>query len=1057
MEDLQDAEFERRNVIFRDELASRLNILTNFIDDVKASKRAGEREVTRRATTGTSEFGVDYLYEMFERKDLEKLRNVAGVQGLISPKYLDTNLRRGIDSSSIEQRKERFGDNILPQAELMSFFEHMMDALGDTMMLILIGAAVVSLVLGLTVPDPHTGRIEYSTGWIEGAAILISVTVVVLVTAMNNYSKALKFAELSAVTSKRSCNVLRDGYKQMIDSTELVVGDVLFLNAGDLLPADALFIDGVECKCDEAAVTGESEVVDKDADLDPFMIAGTSMVQGMGRAVVTAVGQNSSSGKQLKLTLESGEQETPLQKKLSGLADDIGYMGGLAAALTFVVLSGKELYFWMYLEDHPLHAKPFLDFLIVAVTIVVVAIPEGLPLAVTIALAYSMRDMMEDNCLVRVMAACETMGGADAICSDKTGTLTTNTMTVVQAWVAEKRVVVPGAGIPMPTGGQPLTLRSNSMLIRSNSTVPTNVLDGLNGFVVDQFCEACAMNSTAEEKLQLDGTTEWTGNKTEIGILRFIKERVGVDPVDIQRSFPSESVRQFPFNSEKKRMSTVVRKGNQFVLYVKGAPDLLLAQCSEFMTTGGQRMALSNDKREYLKAVITDMALLGNRCILVGLADLATTAMPHDEPVDNKLCIMSILGIQDPIREEVPGAVQKCQQAGIMVRMVTGDNKQTACSIAEKAGIYHKETGIAMEGLEFRLMAEEDPEKLRSLLPRLEVLARSSPQDKYVLVDLLKKTGNTVAVTGDGTNDAPALKLADVGFAMFTGTEIAKTASDIVLLDDNFVSVVKACMWGRNVNDNIKKFLQFQVTVNIVGVALTFFGAAFSDTNTAPLTPVQLLWLNLIMDTLAALALATEQPSENLLDRHPIPRDSSLITPRMWINIGGHAVFQLGVMLWLMLYAAPHFKVEHESVQHRTVVFNTFIIIQIWNEFNARKLHGEFNVFAGMNRSKGHLKITCIMVLFQYCSVQFFGDFFGTRPLNFAQWMACVAIGAFCIPYGALLNILTRGHEAPKPSPPPPRTSSKNRLMQQQTGKVVQRLKATKALQDGVKAKEKEW
>eukprot|EP00668_Euglena_longa_P046616 GGOE01062301.1.p1 GENE.GGOE01062301.1~~GGOE01062301.1.p1 ORF type:complete len:1055 (-),score=361.18 GGOE01062301.1:374-3322(-) len=974
---------------------------------------------------------------------MEKLASLGGVEGLALPLYLDSNLRRGINSSTLEERRKKFGDNILPQKELMSFFEHVMDALGDTMMLILIGAAVVSLVLGLTVPDPHTGKVEYSTGWIEGAAILISVTVVVLVTATNNYSKALKFAELSAETSKRSCTVLRDGCKQTIDTTELVVGDVLFLNAGDLLPSDAILVEGVEVKCDEAAMTGESDVVDKDAELDPFMIAGTSVVQGGGRALVSAVGQNSSSGKQLKLTLESGEQETPLQKKLSTLADDIGYLGGLAAALTFTVLSLKEIYFWLNYPSHPLHLKPFLDFLIVAVTIVVVAIPEGLPLAVTIALAYSMREMMEDNCLVRVMAACETMGGADAICSDKTGTLTTNTMTVVQAWVAEKRVVVPGSGIPVPATNQPH--RSNSTL-RAGSASPTGLLEGLNVFVVDLFCEACIMNSSAEEKLQADGTTQWTGNKTEIGILRFLKEKVGVDPVDIQRSFPSESVRQFPFNSDKKRMTTVVKKGNKFVSYVKGAPDLLLAQCEEYMNTAGQRLPLTKDKREYLKAVITDMALLGNRCILVGVADLTVSSMPHEDPEDCQFCVLSILGIQDPIREEVPGAVQKCQNAGIIVRMVTGDNKQTACSIAEKAGIYHKETGVALEGLEFRQMVEEEPERLRTLLPRLEVLARSSPQDKFVLVDLLRKNGNTVAVTGDGTNDAPALKLADVGFAMKTGTEIAKTASDIVLLDDNFVSVVKACMWGRNVNDNIKKFLQFQVTVNIVGVALTFFGAAFSDTNTAPLTPVQLLWLNLIMDTLAALALATEQPSEQLLDRDPIHRDSSLITRRMWINITGHAVFQLGVMLWLMLYAAPYFNVEDQSIHHRTIVFNTFILIQIWNEFNARKLHGEFNVFAGMGRSKGHLRVTCIMVLFQFCSVQFFGDFFGTRPLNLAQWVACVAIGAMCLPYGALLNIVT-GSEA-QSRPVEQGNSPSARLMQQKGKGVVQRLRVTKALQD---------
>ena len=533
--------------------------------------------------------------------------------------------------------------------------------------------------------------------------------------------------------------------------------------------------------------------------------------------------------------------------------------------------------------------------------------------------------------------------------------------------------------------------------------------DGLGTAVIDQFCEAVSLNSTAEEKLEPDGTMVWAGNKTEIGILSFLKTKIGVDPADLQKSFPAGAVKQFPFDSEKKRMTTVVKKGNKFVLYVKGAPDILLAKCSSYMSSAGKVMPMSKDREEYLNAVITDMALLGNRCILVAVTDLpGLSAMPvHDPEVHDSTCI-AILGIQDPVREEVPSAVKKCQKAGITVRMVTGDNKQTACSIAEKAGIFNRDGGLAMEGLEFRNMAENDPAKLIQILPKLQVLARSSPQDKYVLVDLLKKAGHVVAVTGDGTNDAPALKLAQVGFAMASGTAIAQTASDIVLRDDNFVSVVKACMWGRNVNDNIKKFLQFQVTVNIVGVALTFFGAAFSDNNEPPFTPVQLLWLNLIMDTLAALALATEKPSEELLDRMPSHKDSPLITSRMWVNIIGHAIFQFAVLLGLMgANGAALFGIEFESVHHKTIVFNTFILIQIWNEFNARKLHGEFNIFSGIERSIGHLQVTVIMVVFQFCAVQYFGDFFGTHALNAAQWFACIALGALCVPYGMLLNVVT--------------------------------------------------
>eukprot|EP00906_Rhabdomonas_costata_P017392 RCo025102 len=392
----------------------------------KSSERDGGED-NHAEEQPPEEINADYLAGMIPRKNLKRLAALGGLEGL-AKKYLETDLKRGIEPLTIAQRKERFGVNQLPPAEEVTFLGLVWDALQDKMMQILIAAAVVSLILGLTVPDPHTGKIEYKTGWIEGAAILVSVTVVVLVTATNAYKKAQKFAELSRETQKKNVEVIREGVKITIPSTEIVVGDIMLVRAGDILQADGVLIDGVELRCDESTATGESDMVEKTYTgerPDPFFLSGSNLNEGAGKCVVVAVGTKSFSGNLAMTTRTSGNSETPLQVKLGELADSIGWAGMNAAILTVSVLALKQIYY--ICQGHkPFHLKPFLDFLIVGVTIVVVAIPEGLPLAVTIALAYSMRSMMADNCLVRVLASCETMGGATAICSDKTGTLTTN-------------------------------------------------------------------------------------------------------------------------------------------------------------------------------------------------------------------------------------------------------------------------------------------------------------------------------------------------------------------------------------------------------------------------------------------------------------------------------------------------------------------------------------------------------------------------------------------------------------------------------------------------------
>eukprot|EP00668_Euglena_longa_P001852 GGOE01002173.1.p1 GENE.GGOE01002173.1~~GGOE01002173.1.p1 ORF type:complete len:1026 (-),score=246.76 GGOE01002173.1:327-3296(-) len=943
---------------------------------------------------------------------MAKLAESGGVNGLLEK--LNTNLEDGIKVSSISGRRKHFGGNVLPEPDPVTFFGLLVEALGDSMLQILIGAAIVSLILGLTVPDPKTGKVEYSTGWIEGAAILTSVVVVVTVTAWNDYSKAQKFAELNKKTAQKEVIVKRGGQRARCDISEVVVGDILTIGYGDILGADGIYVSGEDIVCDESAQTGESHPINKNAQEDPFFLAGALVIQGGGEMLVTGVGESSCNGK-LAAALQVEKSETPLQEKLGEMANSIGFFGLYAAIATFIVLAIKELYFIFYTGSHNFHIKPFLDFVIVAVTIVVVAIPEGLPLAVTISLAYSMKQMQADNCLVRVLAACETMGGATTICSDKTGTLTCNKMSVVRGWIGEKNFDI----------------------------TPPHSFDfgALPAPAVDAMCESLSLNSTAEEKVDEQGNKVWDGNKTEQGLLRFVKDTLKFDYMAIRKKYHRDSRKQWPFNSEKKRMTTMIMKNGKALLLTKGAPEIILQECTSYLNHNGQVVLISSDIVKAINDAIDHMAQNGNRVLMVVQAETAFTTIPEKEPTCSEYTCIGLLGVEDPVRPEVPGAVAKCQGSGILVRMVTGDNVKTATSIAKQCGIYQP-GGLIMEGQQFRetvaaLRKEDtDPkenETLRRIIERLQVLARSSPEDKQVLTKLLQDADMVVAVTGDGTNDGPALKMANVGFSMNTGTDIAKAASDIVLMDDNFVSVVKAVMWGRNVNDNIKKFIQFQVTVNVVGVFITFVGAAFDEGNESPLSPVQLLWVNLIMDTLAALALATEQPVEKvLLSRKPEAKGQSLITGRMWLNILGHAIFQITLLLWLLNSGAAFLGVPPKSLKHLTIYFNTFILIQIWNEFNARKLAGETNVFSGfLTNSRPHAAVTLLMVLIQVFAVQCGGSFMHTTPLNLREWIFCTLIGSLCIPYGYILNHLPlfKPEEAPKKdSLPQPVTPSKSTI-----------------------------
>ncbi|KAM4654428.1 plasma membrane calcium-transporting ATPase 2 isoform 11-T11 [Amazona ochrocephala] len=1024
----------------------------------------------RNEANHAGEFGctLQELRSLMELRGTEavvKIKETYGeTEGLC--RHLKTSPTEGKSGTAadLEKRKLIFGKNFIPPKKPKTFLQLVWEALQDVTLIILEIAAIISLGLSFYQPPGEgnegcgtaTGGAEdegeAEAGWIEGAAILLSVICVVLVTAFNDWSKEKQFRGLqSRIEQEQKFTVVRGGQVIQIPVAEIVVGDIAQVKYGDLLPADGIFIQGNDLKIDESSLTGESDQVRKSVDKDPMLLSGTHVMEGSGRMLVTAVGVNSQTGIIFTLLGAGGEEEekkdkkakqqdgaaamemqplksaeggegddkdkkksnmhkkekSVLQGKLTKLAVQIGKAGLVMSAITVIIL---VLYFaidtfvinkkqWLP-ECTPVYVQYFVKFFIIGVTVLVVAVPEGLPLAVTISLAYSVKKMMKDNNLVRHLDACETMGNATAICSDKTGTLTTNRMTVVQAYVGD----VHYKEIPDP------------------DSVPAKTLELL--------VNAIAINSAYTTKIlppeKEGGLPRQVGNKTECGLLGFVLD-LKQDYEPVRNLIPEEKLyKVYTFNSVRKSMSTVIKMPDgSFRMYSKGASEIVLKKCSRILNAAGEpRIFRPRDRDEMVKKVIEPMACDGLRTICVAFRDFSSSPEPdwdNENDILSDLTCICVVGIEDPVRPEVPEAIRKCQRAGITVRMVTGDNINTARAIAIKCGIIHPgEDFLCLEGKEFnrRIRNEKgeiEQERIDKIWPKLRVLARSSPTDKHTLVKgIIDSTQveqrQVVAVTGDGTNDGPALKKADVGFAMgIAGTDVAKEASDIILTDDNFSSIVKAVMWGRNVYDSISKFLQFQLTVNIVAVIVAFTGACI--TQDSPLKAVQMLWVNLIMDTFASLALATEPPTEALLLRKPYGRNKPLISRTMMKNILGHAVYQLTLIFTLLFVGEKMFKIDSgrnaplhsPPSEHYTIIFNTFVMMQLFNEINARKIHGERNVFDGIFRNP----IFCTIVLgtfaIQIVIVQFGGKPFSCSPLQLDQWMWCVFIGLGELVWGQVI------------------------------------------------------
>ncbi|XP_065810771.1 plasma membrane calcium-transporting ATPase 2 isoform X2 [Labrus bergylta] len=1068
-------------------------------------------EENHAAGFGCSVMDLRSLMELRGTEAVVKLQeDYGGVEGLC--KRLKTSPTEGLAGAlpDLDKRKEIYGKNLIPPKKPKTFLQLVWEALQDVTLIILELAALISLGLSFYHPPGESGgescgaaaggvedEGEADAGWIEGAAILLSVVCVVLVTAFNDWSKEKQFRGLqSRIEQEQKFQVVRGSQVIQLPVADIVVGDIAQIKYGDLLPADGVLIQGNDLKIDESSLTGESDHVRKCADKDPMLLSGTHVMEGSGRMVVSAVGVNSQTGiiftllgagdveeekkekkdcshppihpiatiatdgaaginapgsatlingkmqdgnmesNQIKVkkqdgaaamemqplkSAEGGESDEKEKKKVSGskkeksvlqgkltkLAVQIGKAGLLMSAITVIIL---VLFFaidnfvlqklpWLP-ECTPIYVQYFVKFFIIGVTVLVVAVPEGLPLAVTISLAYSVKKMMKDNNLVRHLDACETMGNATAICSDKTGTLTTNRMTAVQFYMGDvhyKEIPDPGALSP-----KSLDILVNAISI--NSAYTTKILP----------------------PDKEGGLPKQVGNKTECGLLGLVLD-LKRDYQPIRNQIPEEKLyKVYTFNSVRKSMSTVTKLSDgSFRMYSKGASEIVLKKCSHILNELGEpRVFRPRDKDEMVKKVIEPMACDGLRTICVGYRDFPGDPEPK---WDDENCILSdltaicVVGIEDPVRPEVPDAIMKCQRAGITVRMVTGDNINTARAIAIKCGIIRPgEDFLCIDGKEFNRRirnekGEVEQERIDKVWPKLRVLARSSPTDKHTLVkgiidSTMVDQRQVVAVTGDGTNDGPALKKADVGFAMgIAGTDVAKEASDIILTDDNFSSIVKAVMWGRNVYDSISKFLQFQLTVNVVAVIVAFTGACI--TQDSPLKAVQMLWVNLIMDTFASLALATEPPTESLLKRKPYGRNKPLISSTMTKNILGHGVYQLVIIFTLLFAGEQIFDIDSgrnaplhsPPSEHYTIIFNTFVMMQLFNEINARKIHGERNVFDGIFRNPIFCSIVFGTFLMQIVIVQFGGKPFSCQPLDLEKWMWCVFLGLGELVWGQVI------------------------------------------------------
>lgn len=880
----------------------------------------------------------------------------------------------GLTDEEVLQSREQHGDNLLTPPKRPSLWRLYLEKFEDPVVRVLLVAAVFSLIISVI-------ENEYA----ETIGIIAAILLATGIGFFFEYDANKKFDLLNAVNEETLVKVVRNGKVQEVPRKDIVVGDLVILETGEEIPADGELVEAISLQVNESNLTGEpvigKTIIEEDFDDEAtyasnWVMRGTTVVDGHGAMKVQRVGDATEIGKVARQSTEETLEPTPLNIQLTKLANLIGKIGFTVAGLAFVIFFVKDvlLYFdfaalngWH--EWLPVFERT-LKYFMMAVTLIVVAVPEGLPMSVTLSLALNMRRMLLTNNLVRKMHACETMGAITVICTDKTGTLTQNLMQVHEP---------------------------NFYSLKKGSLLAADDMSAL-------IAEGISANSTAFlEEVGEGEKPKGVGNPTEVALLLWLNGQ-GRNYLELREQ--AMVLDQLTFSTERKFMATLVQSPvvGKKVLYVKGAPEIVLGKCKEVILDGKRVDAV-----EYRSTV--ESQLLNYQNMAMRTLGFAFKIVDDSEVNDcvalvsaNDLNFLGVVAISDPIRPDVPAAVNKCQSAGIRIKIVTGDTPGTATEIARQIGLWDPATDTErnrITGTEFAALSDE--EALDRVLD-LKIMSRARPTDKQRLVQLLQQKGAVVAVTGDGTNDAPALNHAQVGLSMGTGTSVAKEASDITLLDDSFNSIGTAVMWGRSLYKNIQRFIVFQLTINFVALLIVLLGAVIGTE--LPLTVTQMLWVNLIMDTFAALALASIPPSESVMRDKPRRSDDFIISKAMRANILGVGSVFLAILLG-MIHVFEQ-SAEGMSVRHLTIFFTFFVMLQFWNLFNARVFGTTDSAFKGLSKSYGMELIVFAILAGQFLIVQFGGAVFRTEPLNWQTWLLIIGVSSIVLWVGELIRMVQR-------------------------------------------------
>ncbi|WP_288241951.1 calcium-translocating P-type ATPase, PMCA-type [uncultured Bacteroides sp.] len=879
----------------------------------------------------------------------------------------------GLTDDEVRQSREKYGVNLLTPPKRPSLWKLYLEKFEDPVVRVLLVAAIFSLIISVI-------ENEYA----ETIGIIAAILLATGIGFYFEYDASKKFDLLNAVNEETLVKVIRNGRVQEIPRKDVVVGDIIVLETGEEIPADGELLEAISLQINESNLTGEP-VVSKttvEADFDEEatyasnkVMRGTTVVDGHGTMRVLCVGDDTEIGKVARQSTEQSTEPTPLNIQLTKLANLIGKIGFSVAGLAFAIFFIKDVL--LHYDFSSFHTfadwlpalKATLQYFMMAVTLIVVAVPEGLPMSVTLSLALNMRRMLSTNNLVRKMHACETMGAITVICTDKTGTLTQNLMQVYEP-----------SFYSLKNGGEV-----------GDDDISQLVVEGIS------------TNSTAFLEEMAEGEQpKGVGNPTEVALLLWLNSQ-NRDYLELRENAPV--VDQLTFSTERKFMATLVKSPliGKKVLYVKGAPEIVLGKCKD-VVLDGKRV----DAVEYRSTV--EKQLLGYQNMAMRTLGFAFKIVEDTDTrdcvelvADHDLSFLGVVAISDPIRPDVPAAVAKCQSAGIGIKIVTGDTPGTATEIARQIGLWKPEdternriTGVAF--------AELTDEEALDRVMDLKIMSRARPTDKQRLVQLLQQKGAVVAVTGDGTNDAPALNHAQVGLSMGTGTSVAKEASDITLLDDSFNSIGTAVMWGRSLYKNIQRFIVFQLTINFVALLIVLLGSLIGTE--LPLTVTQMLWVNLIMDTFAALALASIPPSESVMKEKPRSSNDFIISKPMRSYILGVGSAFL-VILMGMLYWFNHAE-GGMTPERLTIFFTFFVMLQFWNLFNARVFGTTDSAFKGISKSYGMELIVLAILIGQFLIVQFGGAVFRTTPLDLVTWVIIIASTSLVLWIGEAIRFIQR-------------------------------------------------